>query len=282
LILRLHASRRGEQRARHEYEIPRRLCELGFPVPRPLLLQSTPKIFDTPFLIMEEVEGPLLIQAALRRPWRLLFVAREMADTQVRLHTLSPDGFPGAKVPFLQSQFRNMLHLLKEHPMPGLAPGMKWLWANRPAEPETPSVIHLDFHPLNLIKRADGELSVLDWTYSEVGDLHADVATTLLLMECYTAPSINLIERLGIWIGRPLMCHWYLKAYCRRLHLDLYRLNYYRAWAALSRLISYQDARERGSEAIDRKPAFFDHLTPKLMSGLCSYFHRWTGVTVSV
>jgi hypothetical protein len=40
LLLRIHANEHGVKRARHEFRVPRRLHELGYPVPEPVFLED--------------------------------------------------------------------------------------------------------------------------------------------------------------------------------------------------------------------------------------------------
>ena len=49
-------------------------------------------------------------------------------------------------------------------------------------DPISHDIIHLDFHPLNLIYTQDREQVVLDWNEADIGDCHADVGTTLEML----------------------------------------------------------------------------------------------------
>src|SRR5438876_8180475 len=53
LMLRIHVDRRGWSRARHEFEVPRYLARLDYPVPEPLLVDEVEGLFSGPFLILE-------------------------------------------------------------------------------------------------------------------------------------------------------------------------------------------------------------------------------------
>src|SRR5262249_10261515 len=144
--------------------------------------------FGGPFLVMERVPGRILLRAMLRRPWIFLHFPAQMAETHARLHTLPVEGFPAPPGPFLGRHLDEMRAAVARHDLPGLAPGLGWLEAHRPAEAAAPSILHMDFHPLNLIEREDDSLVVLDWTYADLGDPHADVATTLLILDCVPGP----------------------------------------------------------------------------------------------
>ena len=83
-----------------------------------------------------------------------------------------------ASVNCLDRHLETLRTAIARHDLTGLEHGLEWLKAKRPPEPAALSILHLDFHPLNLIVRPDGSLAVLDWTYADLGDPHADVATS--------------------------------------------------------------------------------------------------------
>jgi aminoglycoside phosphotransferase (APT) family kinase protein len=282
LVLRIHANGRGRLRARHEFEVPRHLAGLGYPVPEPLLVDEVTGVFGGPFLIMEQVPGSVLLRAALRRPWRPFLFPELMAEVHARLHALPTDGFPAPPGAFLDRHLAALRSAIARHDLAGLGPGLDWLEAHQPPEAVPPSILHLDFHPLNLIVRPDDKLVVLDWTYADVGDPHADVATTLTFLRCFPIELRTGWERLAVTVGRPLVSGWYEHAYRRRRPLDRTRLDYYRAWAVLDHLVRYGGGLRDGPEAIDCKPSLARHLSPGLFAVLCRCFRQWTGVDVSL
>jgi aminoglycoside phosphotransferase (APT) family kinase protein len=268
------------RRARHEFEVPRRLGQLGYPVPEPVLLEEGCDLFGGPFLIMEQVCGPTLLRVMVRQPWNLLGFPARMAEVHARLHDLPRDGFPALPGRFLERHLGKMRAAIARHDLKGLAPGLDRLDRHRPPEPAIPSILHLDFHPLNLVARPGGSLAVLDWTYADLGDPHADVATTLLLLECVPVAAKGLWERLAILVGRPVLSGWYRHVYRRHRDLDEERLAYYRAWAALRRLVRYVRWLRAGPGVSGCKPCLVEHLGPDLLGALCRSFRRWAGVKV--
>jgi len=280
LVLRIHADRRGVPHARREFAAPRYLAGLGYPVPRPLLLEESGEAFGGPFLIDERVEGWSLLHALLHRPWNLLGFAGLMADAHARLHALPVDAFPAPPGPFLDRHLTRLGEVIDGCGLRGLAPGLDWLRRHRPEPPPAPSVLHLDFHPLNLIERADGSLAVLDWTYADLGDAHADVAMTRMLLECVPGVGAGWWERLVVGVGRPVLAWLYLRAYRCRRPLDEGRLCYFEAWAALERLVRYENWLRRGAAACDCKPDVTAHLTPELLEAFARWFRGRTGVAL--
>ncbi len=67
------------------------------------------------------------------------------------------------------------------HPVEGFAGVIEWLAERLPTLPRrAPAVVHLDFHPGNVLQTAEGP-RVVDWTGVAVADPRFDVAWTQLL-----------------------------------------------------------------------------------------------------
>jgi aminoglycoside phosphotransferase (APT) family kinase protein len=143
-----------------------------------------------------------------------------------------------------------------------------------------PSIVHLDFHPLNLMAQAGRCQGVLDWGDSDVGDRHADVAVTLVLIRSVVVAMASAWQRLAAWPGRGFLYRRYRRAYARLLPLDESRLSYYMAWAALRRLCRYGLWLRHGPQATGGKPASLRYLTSDRIDVLCRCFWRQTGVAV--
>jgi aminoglycoside phosphotransferase (APT) family kinase protein len=120
------------------------LAAQGYPVPR--VYDAT----DTD-LVMDRLDGPTLMQAWERRPWRLVRYARELAALHDRLAAV---------------------------PAPGWLPAPRFLRDTEPGG--TGSVLHLDLHPLNVILTPDRGAVVIDWTNASAGDPAFDLARTIV------------------------------------------------------------------------------------------------------
>ncbi len=133
---------------------------------------------------------------------------------------------------------------------------------------------------MNLIHRQVRKLAVLDWTEADLGDYHADVASTLMLIDCMPVPRPTRSGRILAPLGRCLLKRWYLSAYRRRNPLDEEKLAYYGAWAALHRLCIYGHWQQAGSHSAPCNPTALAILTPDLLRGLEKHFKGLTGVDV--
>jgi aminoglycoside phosphotransferase (APT) family kinase protein len=280
LVLRIYPYRESIPRARHEFAVLEHLFGRGFPVTAPLFLEENCRYFGGPFLIRAEAPGQTLFKAMLQRPRRLWTGPRQMAALQARLHQLPVDGFPNSPESLLTRSLEQIADDIRSAGWRGLVPGLDWLVEHAPPSPAASRILHLDFHPINLIRQENGVLVPIDWTEADVGDPHADVATSLVLAECTPPKDTTLLDRAGVGVGRLFFVRWYLRAYRRHLPIDWNRLAYYRAWAALRRLCRYGDWLEGGSGACVCKASAAQKIQPRELHILEDYFEKRTGVSV--
>jgi aminoglycoside phosphotransferase (APT) family kinase protein len=280
LILRVFSNHHGPQRLRHESQVQRHVQALGYPVPEVLLAETAEDLFGAPFLIMKQIPGHTLLDDLLHHPWRIFTGPALLAEMHTRLHQLPTGGFPTPSGPFLARHLEQMRAQMEEHDLPGLKPGLAWLEANDPGPVEAPSIVHLDFHPINVMVHHGRCQGVLDWGDADMGDRHADVAVTLILIRSVAVKVAPLWQRLSIAPGRPALYHGYRWAYRQRLPLDKRRLSYYLAWAALRRLCRYGVCLRAGPQRTGYKPAALQFLTADRIDILRRCFGEPTRVEV--
>jgi aminoglycoside phosphotransferase (APT) family kinase protein len=129
----------------HEARIMRYAADNGFPVPRIEEVRA-----DGTEIVMERIDGPIMMDAMVRPPWKLGEHLRRLADLHDRLHTIEgPDWLPGIS--------------------------------------EGDRLLHLDLHPMNVIMSPNGPV-VVDWPNARRGDPMADVALSYALMTCGRIP----------------------------------------------------------------------------------------------
>ena len=280
LVLRVYASPHGVIRARREFAVQQHLRQRNFPVAQPLRLETSCALFGGPFLLMRWEPGRTLFDDMLSRPWRVFPGSRDMGRLNARLHELPAADAPLPAGPFLPRRLEELRSLLRAYDLTGLRPGLDWLSSHRPPPSRQVSILHLDWHPLNLIRGEGGGLTVLDWTEADVGDPHADVATALMMIECLPHPAASVWGRAAVPVGRWLTRRGYLAGYRQTRPVDGRRLTYYRAWAALRRLAGYGRWLCAGPASTGAKPSAARHLTPSHLRYLCRYFERFSGTHI--
>jgi aminoglycoside phosphotransferase (APT) family kinase protein len=148
-----------------EAEIMRYVRDAGYPVP---VVHEA----GEGWLVMDRVDGPSLLDAAARRPWRIGAYGRVLADLHRRLHELpAPGGLPSAGVP-----------------------------GDR--------LLHRDLHPLNVLVTAEGPV-VIDWANCAAGDPAYDVADAWVLFATAEVPGSRL-DRAVAAAGRKLFLRAFL------------------------------------------------------------------------
>ncbi len=200
LVLRIYAGDGAGEKANREFETMKRLGELGFPVPRVLLLESGSSVFGRPFVVMEKVEGRLMGELFFESSWR---GKRELLGTFSKmfadLHRLKwevfvedpkaytkrdPRVFVLDKISEIQERFRSLGKVEFD-------PVFDWLRSHTSAVRfGEPSLIHWDYHPWNVIVRSDGKPFVIDWTQAEVLDFRFDLGWTLVLIATHAHPRL--------------------------------------------------------------------------------------------
>lgn len=137
----------------HEGRLMAYLHEQGYPVPRVERAEG----YD---VVMERIEGPTLVDHAVRRPFRLRQWAAMLADLHRQLHRIdAPD------------------------------------WLADSGDGGT-SVLHYDLHPLNVLMSRRGPV-VIDWTNARRGLEASDVCQTWIILATSTIEGSWIERRLG-------------------------------------------------------------------------------------
>ncbi len=170
LVLRLFPSYNHPETADWQAMIHNLLREEGLPVPRVYLTTSDTSILGGSFLVMDYVEGEavdpgvdpsILVLTAKTQAMLHLKEGKKMSEKIIAQgHSPGSHNFDG--------RINWLVNHAKEYP--SLDEAVKWLVENRSVEPETKSIIHGDFHPMNLLVN-DGEVNaILDWSGFMIGD----------------------------------------------------------------------------------------------------------------
>lgn len=245
LVLRVYPGAVARRKAEREFRGMSQLMRAGYPVPAVHLLECDASPFDQPFMVMERVDGRPM-WPAFRSPSAdaVQYLVEQFCALHVRLHALDWRPFvpnPAsleAKGPFahLDAELAFQRSWIERLEGSGYSRVMEWLQARREMVPcHRPAVVHLDFHPMNVLLRPDGSAVVIDWTNIRVSDARLDLAWTLILTGCVMGMA---------WRDRILA------EYERRAGAPVDEIAYFEALACLRRLLSVAISVHLGPEQL--------------------------------
>lgn len=288
LILRVYQGNNALAKGETELMAQRLLVEAGYPAPKPHLFEPDPSLFGQPFMIMDKLPGrPMLEIIAASGPLTALKMMRLLGSTHARLHALDITQAdvppPVGPSPFDRALLAGR-QLADEDGVRALNPLLTWVEERQDAlSQEGSCVLHLDFHPLNVLID-DGEVSgVLDWPSVTVGNAHFDVAATITLLAAGPVPAdLSTWARLLLPTVRRLLVHQYLAGYTRQRPLERGRLPVYEVAAALRWLVFSQLFRYMRPEAIGVKAESSALVSQREVDALCRFINKRTKLDLRI
>jgi len=297
LALRCYQGSRAADKGTRESAIMRLLADMNYPLPRPYLFEHDSEPLGAPFLIMERVAGrPLFSLSGFAKAFKtfsLGFIG--FVRAQVRLHSLGARGFANvppaftggnapSTLPLVQRLFQIIEQRIEEGPLPGLRDALISLQRRAPRySPAPATLVHMDYHPQNVMVSGFRVTGVLDWVNADYGDRYLCAATTAVIL------STTAMEQPS-WMGenlagnalRALFASLYLPLYHAGAPMELERFRYAQGVAALLRLSMFGMMRVRGPESVGFRPEAIENVTPSVVRLLCRYASRKVGVPVSI
>lgn len=299
LVLRFYEGSRADDKGAREALTIRHLADAGYPVPYPYLFEPDHAALGAPFLIMQRVGGsPLFTTDSFPqalKTFSLGFIA--FVRAQVRLHRIASAGirlesFPRAyriseapqHLPLLDRLLAIIRDRIDRAPLLGLRDAFMRLCERAPqfrAAPE--ALVHMDYHPQNVIVQGLRVSGVIDWVNADCGDRHLCAATTSVIL------STSAMER-PRWmrdnaIGNTLRAFFaalYIPLYHALAPMELARFRYCQAVAAMLRLSMFGMMRVRGPESVGFRPEAIENVTPAVVRLLSRYAGRKSGLPLSI
>ncbi len=254
LILRLFPRYYHPGRAEWDSVIQNVVADSGYPAPRVYFTCTDVSIMGGSFLVMEFIEGePLTPDTPVDIPVIL-------GKTQATLHNLDLTPIEKALKERginedryrLDGKLKRLRDRIREGAHDWLEEGMRWLIENKPLEPRRLSVIHGDFHPMNLMMK-DGEITgVLDLPNFQLCDSAMDVGFTLVLATVAEKELLPADE----W---ERIIKQYLDAYREVRPLDERNIPYYKVLRCIMALREGADGQESWT-----KPQVVKNLTDEI------------------
>jgi aminoglycoside phosphotransferase (APT) family kinase protein len=190
----------------------------------------------------------------------------------------------GAAARLLEFTLETLAERIGRGPLPGLAAALERL-RRRAAEfrDASPSFLHLDYHPQNVLVKGPRVTGVVDWAHAAIGDRHFDAATTALILSTSAMehPRWMRDNPAGNNLRRTFNA-LYLALYHASAPMDLRRLRYYQGLAGALRLSMLGMMRVRGPQSVGLRAGAISEVTPSVLRLLTGYVARKTGAAVSI
>lgn len=165
----------------------RKLNDVGYPVPRVYSHEMSGETIGKPFILMERILGKTL-DATYRNetPEELQKGLGRLIMLLVCLHRL--DITPFKDIPELPCHDDHIQDNLDwywrsaQEQLSWMKPVVDWLKERKPYIVSVPqSLLHMDYHGMNVMLREDDSEAVIDWGASSIGDYRMDLGWTMLL-----------------------------------------------------------------------------------------------------
>lgn len=297
LVLRFYQGTFADPKGARENFTIAKLSSAGFCVPKPYTYEPSHEVLGAPFLIMERVPGgPLFATRSFASAFQTFSLGFfGFVRAQVRLHQMelrksgldqiprayAPEGVE-AGAPLLDRMLKIIEQRVELGPLPGLKAAHARL-AARAAEfriaPQ--SLLHLDYHPQNVVVGGMRVNGVIDWVNADIGDRHLDAATTAAILSSSAMEHPRWMrDNLAGNSLRTLFTSLYIPLYHAMAPLDFERFRYCQAVASLLRLSMLGMMRARGAEVVGFRPEAIGEVTPAVVRLLSRYAARKSGAAV--
>ncbi|HSS26180.1 MAG TPA: phosphotransferase family protein [Mycobacterium sp.] len=245
-----------------EARVQRALVTTRVPVASIIYVEPSAQTLETPFYVMEKVQGHVIREAMppgyAETPEDRRKIADALVDTLVELHGIEPASVGlqdfGRPEGFLARQVRRwkgQSEAIGLRSVPELDALAAALEANLPASPP-PAIVHGDFRLDNcLMDSADpGRVAAaLDWELSTIGDPLADLGLLLFYWRQNGEPAIPLVPTVTSLQGFPPRSYL-LARYAERTGIDVSTVPFYEAFARFKFAVIIQGVTERSARGM--------------------------------
>jgi aminoglycoside phosphotransferase (APT) family kinase protein len=300
LVLRFYQGSQAVDKGSREAAVMRSLADIKYPLPEPFLFEPDSQVLGAPFLIMERVTGrPLFWLSSFPRSFMTFsmgFVG--FVRAQVRLHSLGSNGqIPKGRVPLaytgadamgdqslLERLFGIIERRIEDGPLPGLRDALISLRSRATRySPAPATIVHMDYHPQNVMVDGFHVTGVLDWVNADYGDRHLCAATSSVILSTTAMQPPNwMAENAAGNTLRATFASMYLALYHSLAPMELERFRYSQAVAGLLRLSMFGMMRARGAESVGFRSEAIENVNPAVVRLLSRYVCRKAGVPVSI
>ena len=267
LVLRLYPEFYGAGSAIWESTVQNSLAGARYPVARVHLLCTDISVLGGAFFVMDHLPGRSLVTAPPEDMPGLL------GQTQAQLHNIDPNplirALTGRGIPEQDYSLAGRFDWLcqRADKLPWIRPAMNWLRQTHPAGPETPSICHGDFHPLNVLYDGHRVTGILDWGGLTIAGPAYDVGNTLVLLTIALKHVAASMEGFSS-VDFDRMAERYLAAYRAHRPLDGTNQDYYRVRRCVRALVEGAEGQEIWQQ-------------PPIVRDLLACIHKLAGVQLT-
>jgi aminoglycoside phosphotransferase (APT) family kinase protein len=301
IVLRFYQGSAADAKGAREHTTIDRLSRVGFAVPTPFRFEPDRAVLGAPFMIMQRLEGgPLFAIKSFPQAFKTFSLGFfDFVRTQARLHKLDPGGTglreiplafaspngaqsSAADVPLLDRLLAIVAERVEAGPMPGLRDAVRVVSDQAATfRASKPTLVHMDYHPQNVMVQKTRVTGVVDWVNTDVGDRHLDAATTAVILATSSMEQPQWMrDNLAGNSLRANFAAMYLPLYHAMAPLEFGRFQYCQAVTALLRLSMLGMMSLHGPESVGFRPEAIREVTPGVVRLLCSYASRKSGSQV--
>lgn len=176
----LRVSQQGFHAISHgEVLVMRAALDAGLPVPQ---VHAESDWQGYPVLLLSWMPGRTVAHELLSRPWRVWKVGRAFGQVFADLHAVPAPAF-------LSQQPETWIDWAGFDEL-------SWRERLRTASQHATTLLHLDYHPLNVMTDGNTITGVLDWRNALVGDPRADIARTVTILRVESTGRLKVLETL--------------------------------------------------------------------------------------
>lgn len=245
-VVRLYPGNFAVDKATKEFKVMSRLFHAGYPVPEVFNFETDENILGKPFIIMERIKGHNLddefqgVSDEEREHLLGLFVRLFVDLHNLDVTKVFPDNKIRRTADYIDGVLERYRRNIEEKGIRWLIPVLEWLDEHKASvTPEKISILHRDFHPLNIMIWEDGSQAVLDWGAVTVGDYRDDLAWTMLLCSTFGDPA---------W--RDIILESYRTVSGREVH----DIEFFEVMAIIRRLTDVYISLTSGAEEMGMRP----------------------------
>lgn len=244
-VLRVFQGDSAERKSAKEFYLMRKLDDVGYPVPRVFSHEMSGETIGKPFILMEKILGKTF-HATIRdeTPEELQKGLGRLIKLFVQLHRLDITLFKDIlELPCHDDHIQDNIDWYwrsAQKQLSWMKPVVDWLRERKPFIDSVPqSLLHMDYHGMNVMLREDDSEAVIDWGASSIGDYRMDLGWTMLLYTTFG----------GDMFRDPILAEYTL--YSGRGVKDI---EYFEVMATARRIIDFAMTMEGDVSSVGLKP----------------------------